>query len=74
MYEEFDTVILKDGRIASLDSKDGPGVYTGTVGNGPKTWKIVYLTDDDIERLATKEEIERDAEISAQEREECGLR
>ena len=31
MYEEFDTVVLKDGRIASLDSKDGPGVYTGTV-------------------------------------------
>lgn len=73
MYEEFDTVILKDGRIASLDNKDGPGVYTGTVGNGPKTWKVVYLTDDDIERLATKEEIEQDSAESRRQLKECGL-
>ena len=73
MYEEFDTVVLKVGRIASLDSKDGPGVYTGTVGNGPRTWEIVYLTDNDIERLATPSEIERDARISDREFKECGL-
>lgn len=72
MYKEFDTVVLKDGRIASLDDKAGPGVYTGTVGNGPKTWEIVYLTDDDIERLATPEEIELDAKKSEQELRELG--
>ncbi len=56
MYEEFDAVLLKDGRYASLDNVDGPGVYTGTVGDGPRDWKIVYLTDADIERKLTDEE------------------
>lgn len=72
MYEEFDTVRLKDGRIASLADKEGPGVYTGTVGNGPKTWKIVYLTDDDIERLATPEEIKKESEESDRQLREAG--
>ena len=57
MYEEFDAVLLKDGRFASLDDKDGPGSYTGTVGDGPRDWKIVYLTDADIERKLTDEEL-----------------
>ena len=73
MYEEFDTVVLKDGRIASLDDKAGPGSYTGTVGNGPKTWKIVYLTDKDIARRATPEEIEKSSKESERELRECGL-
>lgn len=72
MYKEFDAVVLKDGRIASLDDKAGPGSYTGTVGNGPKTWEIVYLTDDDIARLATKEEIALESKKSAQELKELG--
>ncbi len=73
MYEEFDTVVLKDGRIASLDDKAGPGSYTGTVGNGPKTWEIVYLTDKDIARRATPEEIEKSSKESERELRECGL-
>ena len=56
MYQEFDAVLLKDGRFATLDDKDGPGSYTGTVGDGPKNWEIVYLTDEDIVRKLTKEE------------------
>jgi len=58
MYEEFDAVLLRDGRFASLDDKAGPGVYTGTVGDGPRDWKIVCLTDDDIERKLTQSEQE----------------
>ena len=73
MYEEFDTVVLKDGRIASLDDKAGPGSYTGTVGNGPKTWEIVYLTDKDIASRATPEEIEKSSKESERELRECGL-
>lgn len=73
MYEEFDTVVLKDGRIASLDDKAGPSSYTGTVGNGPKTWEIVYLTDNDIARRATPEEIEKSSKESERELRECGL-
>ena len=73
MYEEFDTVVLKDGRIASLDDTAGPGSYTWTVGNGPKTWEIVYLTDKDIARRATPEEIEKSSKESERELRECGL-
>ena len=73
MYNEFDTGVLKDGRIASIDDKAGPGSYTGTIGNSPQTWEIVYLTDADIERLATPEEIARKAAESEQELKEQGL-
>ena len=72
MYQEFDTVLLKDGRFASLDDKTGPGAYTGTVGDGPKDWKIVYLTDDDIERKLTEKEREAWNERSKRQLREAG--
>ncbi len=72
MYEEFDAVLLKDGRFASLDDKAGPGVYTGTVGDGPKNWKIVYLTDADIERKLTEAEREEWSRRSAKQLKELG--
>lgn len=72
MYEEFDAVLLKDGRFASLDDKDGPGSYTGTVGDGPRDWEIVYLTDADIERKLTDEERAEWARRSGQQLKELG--
>lgn len=72
MYEEFDAVLLKDGRYASLDNVDGPGVYTGTVGDGPRDWKIVYLTDADIERKLTKEEMDEWSKRSDEQLKELG--
>lgn len=72
MYEEFDAVLLKDGRFASLDDKDGPSSYTGTVGDGPRDWKIVYLTDADIDRKLTDAEIDEWARRSHEQLKELG--
>lgn len=72
MYEEFDAVLLKDGRFASIVDKDGPGFYTGTVGDSPKDWAVVYLTDADIDRKLTREEREAWGEGSLKKLKEQG--
>lgn len=72
MYAEFDAVLLKDGRFASIDDKDGPGSYTGTVGDGPRDWEIVYLTDADIERRLTEKEMDEWERRSQEQLKELG--
>lgn len=72
MYEEFDAVLLKDGRFASIDDKAGPDSYTGTVGDGPKDWEIVYFTDADIERKLTEKERAAWGRRSAEQLKELG--
>lgn len=53
-YKEFDTVILKDGRRASIVDAYEPGTYDVTVGSSPADWDTIYgLTDDDIDRGVT---------------------
>jgi hypothetical protein len=50
-YKEFDTVILNDGRHASVVEVYEPGIYDVTVGRSPTDWNIIYgLTDDDIDQ------------------------
>jgi len=72
-YQEFDTVLLRDGRIASIVEVIGPDAYIADVGHSPRDWAIVWdLTDDGIERLATPEEIAKDAAISERELKEQG--
>lgn len=73
MYQEFDAVLLKDGRFATLDDKDGPGSYTGTVGDGPENWQIVYLTDNDIERKLTDDEMAEWAQRSDEQMKKLGF-
>lgn len=73
MYEEFDVVLLKDGRFASLDNLDGPGQYTATVGDGPKDWEIITVTDDDIARRLTQPEIREWCLKTDQQYKECGI-
>lgn len=73
-YQEFDSVLLKDGRIAAITEVVGPDAYIADVGHSPRDWAILWdLTDGGIERLATPEEIARDAEISERELKEMGL-
>ena len=73
-YQEFDTVLLKDGRIASIVEVVGPDGYIADVGHSPRNWAIIWdLTDEDIVCLATQEELARDAEISKRELKEMGL-
>ena len=62
MYEDYDSVILKDGRYAIIEdtsTANGKNQYALSVGCCPKDWELVYLTDKDIARKATdREDIE----------------
>ena len=62
MYKEYETVLLKDGRVAAIVELLGEGVYIADVGHSPKDWDDIIVKDEDIERLASKEEIEKEAE------------
>lgn len=56
MYEQYDTVILKDGRSAAIVEVLAPGVYIADIGSSPKDWDTIDITDDDILRKATPED------------------
>ena len=68
-YQEFDTVLLKDGRVASIVEVTGPDTYMADVGHSPRDWD---LTDDAIERLATPEEIDGDSKEAQRQLKEMG--
>ncbi len=73
-YQEFDSVLLKDGRIAAITEVVGPDSYIADVGHSPRDWGIVWdLTDADIERPATKQELDEKFERSKRELKEMGL-
>ena len=56
-YQQYTSVLLKDGRIATIIEVYEPDSYDVDVGHSPEDWATVYgITDDDIERMATKEE------------------
>ncbi len=49
---EFDTVLLKDGRIASIVDVLSPTAFVADVGHDPETWETIHdLTIDDIEKI-----------------------
>ena len=59
-YQEFESVLLKDGRIATIVEVYEPGAYDADIGYSPEDWATVYgITDDDIARKATEQEIDR---------------
>lgn len=47
--ELFDTVLLKDGRDASIVEKFSETEFMADVGNSPKDWDTIDITIDDIE-------------------------
>ena len=63
-YQQYDTVLLKDGRFAALVEVFEPDTYIADVGSSPKDWDTVDITDQDIERLATEEEKQEKYEAS----------
>lgn len=63
-YQQYDTVLLKDGRLAALVEVFEPDTYIADVGSSPKDWDTVDITDQDIERLATEEEKQENYEES----------
>ena len=44
--KEFDTVLLKDGRKASIME-----AFENKVGSSPKDWETIDITIDDIEKV-----------------------
>lgn len=46
--EQYDEVILKDGRTAAIDEKFSENDFMADVGNGPCDWETVTMTREDI--------------------------
>lgn len=54
-YQQYESVLLKDGRIATIVEVYEPGAYDADIGVLPKIGRRVYgITDDEIERKATR--------------------
>ena len=49
--KEFDTVLLKDGRQASIMEAFENKVFIADVGSSPKDWETIDITIDDIEKV-----------------------
>ena len=47
----FDTVLLKDGRDASIIEKFSETEFMADVGSSPKDWDTIDITIDDIEKV-----------------------
>lgn len=72
-YEEFVSVLLKDGRIGAITDVFEPDTYFVDVGTSPKDWDNITVTEDQIERLATESERMQQFEKSKRELTEMGL-
>ena len=49
--KDFDTVLLKDGRKASIREAFENKVFIADVGSSPKDWETIDITIDDIEKV-----------------------
>ena len=49
--KEFDTVLLKDGRKASIMEAFENKVFIADVGSSPKDWETIDITIDVIEKV-----------------------
>lgn len=49
---EFDTVLLKNGKTASIvDCPDPHGPFSADIGSGPSDWETITVTLDDIVKI-----------------------
>lgn len=51
MVKEFDTVLLKDGRKASIVEAFENKVFVAEVGSSEKDWETIDITIDDIDKV-----------------------
>lgn len=51
IIKEFDTVLLKDGRKASIVEAFENKVFIAEVGSSEKDWETIDITIDDIEKV-----------------------
>ena len=49
--KQFDTVILKDGREASIVEVLSDNAFIADVGDGPEDWETIDIEIDDIEKI-----------------------
>lgn len=59
-YEQYDTVLLKDGQTAAIVEVLASGAYIADIGHSPSEWNMIDITDADILRKATPEDIRRE--------------
>ena len=52
----FDTVLLKDGRVASIIEVFSDRDFLADIGDSPANWKTIDVTIDDIEKILKKNE------------------
>ena len=72
-YQQYETVLLKDGRLAVLVEAFEPDTYIADVGLSPKDWDTIDITDNDIMRLATEKEKQENYDASIKQLKEQGL-
>lgn len=51
---EYDTVLLKDGRSAGIVEKFDDTHFLADVGDGPEDWDTIFITLDDVEKVIPK--------------------
>ena len=49
--EQYDNVLLKDGREAAIVEKFSERDFLADVGDSPKDWDTINITIDDIARV-----------------------
>lgn len=51
IVKQYDTVLLKDGRKASIVEAFDNKVFIADVGSSPKDWETIDISIDDIEKV-----------------------
>ncbi len=51
IVKQYDTVLLKDGREASIVEAFDNKVFIADVGSSPKDWETIDVSIDDIEKV-----------------------
>ncbi len=54
IIEQYDTVLLKDGREAAIVEKFSESNFLADIGDSPKDWDTIDITIDDIEKVISK--------------------
>lgn len=52
--EQYDTVLLKDGRVAVIVEKFSETDFMADVGGSPEDWETIDITVNDIEKVIQK--------------------
>ncbi len=51
IVKQYDTVLLKDGREASIVEAFDNKLFIADVGNSPKDWETIDISIDDIDKI-----------------------